>query len=244
MFADSMLEVSWAQRSRRSWTTLASFGLQAVMIGTLLILPLWKTVVVPVARAVSTPVFIGRTLPKPVVTQQSGGTPVAPVDSTGIRFVQPGQIPRTIAVTDDGGAPQLPSLNGDFALSIGISGSPDGLRTSLFSGNYHPVMPARPVTTVHPFRTSSVLEGSLVRRVLPTYPYAAKIAHVQGPVVLAATISRAGAIEDLHALSGHPLLVGAAIEAVRQWRYRPYILNSEPIEVETQITVNFTLTGE
>jgi protein TonB len=86
-----------------------------------------------------------------------------------------------------------------------------------------------------------LLEGSLIRRVLPVYPYPAKMAHVQGPVVLAATISKAGAIEDLHVLSGHPLLVGAAMEAVRQWRYCPYILNHEPIEVETQITVNFTL---
>ena len=86
-----------------------------------------------------------------------------------------------------------------------------------------------------------MLEGSLVRRVQPVYPYPAKMAHIQGMVVLSATISKAGTIEDLHVLSGHPLLVGAAVEAVRQWRYRPYILNHEPIEVETQITVNFTL---
>ena len=88
-----------------------------------------------------------------------------------------------------------------------------------------------------------MLEGSLVRRVQPTYPSMAKIARVQGEVVLAATISKSGTIEDLHLLKGHPLLVGAAVEAVRQWRYRPYILNGEPVEVETQITVNFTLEG-
>jgi protein TonB len=64
---------------------------------------------------------------------------------------------------------------------------------------------------------------------------------VQGPVVLDAVISKAGTIENLQLVSGHPMLVPAAIEAVRQWRYRPYVLNGEAIEVETRITVNFLL---
>ena len=86
-----------------------------------------------------------------------------------------------------------------------------------------------------------MLEGSLIRRVQPVYPPLARSARIQGPVVLSALISKAGTIENLHALSGHPMLVPAAIAAVSQWRYRPYILNSEPIEVETRITVNFYL---
>ena len=61
--------------------------------------------------------------------------------------------------------------------------------------------------------------------------------------MLQAVISKQGTIENLRVLTGHPILVPAAIEAVRQWRYRPYILNNEPVEVETQITVNFSLTG-
>jgi protein TonB len=62
-------------------------------------------------------------------------------------------------------------------------------------------------------------------------------------VVLQAVISKQGTIEDLRVLAGHPMLVRAAIDAVSQWRYRPYILNNEPVEVETQITVNFSLSG-
>jgi protein TonB len=88
-----------------------------------------------------------------------------------------------------------------------------------------------------------MLEGSLIRRVQPVYPPLARTARIQGPVVLVALISKAGTIEDLHAISGPPMLVRAAVEAVSQWRYRPYILNSEPVEVETQITVNFLLSG-
>ncbi len=88
-----------------------------------------------------------------------------------------------------------------------------------------------------------MLKGNLIRRVDPVYPPLARAARIQGPVLLAATISKAGTIDNLHALSGPPMLVRAAIDAVSQWRYRPYILNSEPIEVETQITVNFSLSG-
>lgn len=84
-------------------------------------------------------------------------------------------------------------------------------------------------------------EGDLVHKVLPTYPALARAARIQGQVLLQAVISKQGTIENLRVLAGHPMLVPAAIEAVRQWRYRPYILNNEPVEVETQITVNFGL---
>jgi len=86
-------------------------------------------------------------------------------------------------------------------------------------------------------------EGDLVRKILPAYPPLARTARIEGQVVLQAVISKQGAIENLRVLSGHPMLVPAAIEAVRQWRYRPYVLNSEPVEVETQIIVNFSLAG-
>lgn len=88
-----------------------------------------------------------------------------------------------------------------------------------------------------------MLEGNLIRRVEPVYPPLARSARIQGSVVLVALISKAGTIENLRAVAGHPMLVPAAVNAVSQWRYRPYILNSEPIEVETQITVNFSLSG-
>ena len=86
-------------------------------------------------------------------------------------------------------------------------------------------------------------EGDLIHKVLPTYPPLARSARIQGQVVLQAVISKQGAIENLRVLAGHPMLVPAAIEAVRQWRYRPYVLNNEPVEVETQVTVNFSLGG-
>jgi len=88
-----------------------------------------------------------------------------------------------------------------------------------------------------------MMEGNLIYRVQPQYPVLARQARVQGVVVLRAVISRDGRIENLQVISGHPLLVKSAEDAVKQWRYRPYYLNSEPVEVETQVTVNFTLSG-
>jgi len=68
-------------------------------------------------------------------------------------------------------------------------------------------------------------------------------ARIQGTVVLQAVIGKDGTVHDLHVVTGHPMLVPAAIEAVKQWRYRPYLLNNEPFEVDTQINVTFTLSG-
>jgi len=86
-------------------------------------------------------------------------------------------------------------------------------------------------------------EGDLIRKTQPTYPALARSARIQGIVVLQAVISKQGTIENVTVLTGHPMLIAAAMEAVRQWRYRPYILNNELVEVETQITVNFSLAG-
>jgi len=122
-------------------------------------------------------------------------------------------------------------------------GSPDGIWRSLGDSLNHAAALPVPAPTVRAFRTSRMLEGSLIRRVQPVYPPLARSARIQGSVVLSALISKAGTIENLRVSSGHPMLVAAAIEAVRQWRYRPYILNAEPVEVETQITVNFSLSG-
>jgi periplasmic protein TonB len=77
----------------------------------------------------------------------------------------------------------------------------------------------------------------------PAYPPLARQARIQGAVILQAEISKDGTIENLRLITGHPMLAPAAIEAVKQWRYKPYLLNGEAVPVETQITVNFSLSG-
>jgi len=88
-----------------------------------------------------------------------------------------------------------------------------------------------------------MMEGNLIYRMQPDYPALARLARIQGAVVLRAVISKQGTIDNLQAVSGPPLLMKAAIDAVQQWRYRPYLLNGEPVEVDTEITVNFVLAG-
>jgi len=243
MFAESMLETSWAQRARRSWTTLTSFGLQALIISCLLLLPLWKTIGLPAARTVSTPISLGRVAVETAPAPRSGGGLAPQSNILPVRFMQPSRIPPVIRGGDDP-SPQPTSGPGAGLERPGLFAGPeDGLPLGILPSGTRPVLPTPPPTISRAFRTSSMLEGMLIRRVQPVYPPLARTAHVQGPVVVYALISKAGTMENVHAISGHPMLVPAAIDAVSQWRYRPYILNSEPIEVETQITVNFLLAG-
>lgn len=241
MFAESLLENSWAHRSRRSLTTLTSFGLQSIVVGLLLLIPILTTVALPPTRTVSTPISMGRRDPGPATPMRGSshaGISIIPI--TG-QIILPHSTSRTIPTGDD--APQVPFGPVGAGNSYLGSGDPNGFPLPL--GGTHSVIPVAPTPTptAREFRTSTMLQGMLIRRVEPVYPPMARAAHVQGPVLLAAVISKDGAIENLRTISGHPMLVPAAISAVSQWRYRPYILNGEAIEVETQITVNFILGG-
>ena len=114
-------------------------------------------------------------------------------------------------------------------LSGGTSGStPNGPES-------HPALPQR-------VRVSSgVAQGLLIKKVPPEYPAIARQTRIQGTVILQAEIDQNGEIEDLTLVSGHPMLAPAAMAAVKQWKYKPYRLKGEPVNVETQITVNFAL---
>jgi len=83
--------------------------------------------------------------------------------------------------------------------------------------------------------------GMITKKVAPEYPAVAKAARVQGTIVLQATISKTGTIQNLRVISGPPLLQQAALDAVQQWQYRPYLLMGQPVEVETTVNVIFTL---
>lgn len=241
MFDHSLLETSWADRTRRSWMTLSSFGLQAVFVGLLLLIPLLTTVGLPSSRTVSTPISIGRRDPGPAPHVQGGrsrGVQIVPYSGP---IMQPRQIPTGIPTGRD---TTVAGPIGDPGLPLGpYVGNGPGLPIPEIGGGSHPVMPVAPKPVTREFRTSNMLRGSLIRRVEPKYPPLAISARIQGPVVLEAVISKAGTIENLRLVSGHPMLVASAIDAVSQWRYRPYILNGDVIEVETQITVNFVLGG-
>jgi protein TonB len=242
MFAESMLETSWGQWTRRSWTTLTSFGLQVVLIGVLLTIPLLRTAGIPRARTVSTPITVGRRDPisgTPVRARTASAVSVIPYDG---RLMMPTRIPTTIS-HGDGSAGKSESGGSDRLGDVGLQTGPS-IGFPLTMSGTRPLMPLPAAPKLRPFRTSSMLQGSLIRQVEPVYPPLARSALIQGPVILEAAISKEGVVEHPRLISGHPLLVPAAVAAVSQWRYRPYILNGEAIEVETQITVNFVLSGK
>jgi TonB family protein len=104
--------------------------------------------------------------------------------------------------------------------------------------------PAKPGSGQRVKISQGVAQGLLVTRIAPEYPPLARSSKIQGTVVLRAVISKTGDVESLSLVSGHPMLAPAAVEAVKQWKYRPYLLNGNAVEVETNITVNFTLSGQ
>ena len=100
------------------------------------------------------------------------------------------------------------------------------------------------VAQIRPSRvrvSQGVMEGMLIEKTSPTYPPLASQARIEGVVVLNVTISKTGDVSQIQLVSGHPMLAPAAIEAVKKWKYRPYLLNGEAVEVETQVQVNFVL---
>jgi protein TonB len=155
-------------------------------------------------------------------------------------LAQPAAIPNGISTVIDhdvAGAPDFAETGvpgGTGHRGPGVPGS---------TGDLSAFAPPPPPAPVRPLRVSERSEGDLIHRVKPTYPLLAREARIQGSVKLRAIISKTGTIENLSIVNGHAMLVASAIEAVRQWRYRPYLLNGEPIEVETEITVNFILSG-
>jgi protein TonB len=146
-------------------------------------------------------------------------------------------IPSSISSTDQEPPPMIDTgihpLTGESGL---FNGLPDSI------GNSVPPR-VRVARSKKPVVSSGVMEGRRLSGAEPRYPTIAIAARIQGTVYLAATISRIGAIENLRVVSGPPMLAQAAEEAVRTWRYRPHLLNGEPVEVETTVRVIFNLGG-
>jgi len=156
----------------------------------------------------------------------------------------PTVIPRTIKEVKD--VPQPPQTAG---VTGGVPGGvPGGSMSGVIGGmigNAPPPPPPPKPATPKRIRVGGQVEAAkVVFGPQPEYPQIAKMARVQGVVRLAAVISESGMIQDLRLISGPPLLVKAAMDAVSRWRYQPTLLNGDPVQVETEIDVNFTLTGE
>ena len=120
---------------------------------------------------------------------------------------------------------------------------PGGVLSDLLRSNGSaPVLATTPTPAPKRIRVPAPMaEANLVYDVAPKYPPEAGRERIEGTVVLMAVIGKDGSVRDVRVESGLPVLAQAAIDAVKQWRYRPYLLNGEPVEVDSQITINFNL---
>jgi len=244
MFADS-LDSPWSHSARRGLTTAASFALQAVIVGSFLLLPLLYTQGLPQLQLMAALVAPAPPPPAPPAPEhvRKAHQTTSNMSSDG-KVIAPRSVPRQILPVDESTPPPPVDVAGTSVPGgPGDSRAPVGVFNSIGNGPNAVVPPPPPTPSVHPPRVSLIMEGNLIQRVQPQYPMLARQARIQGTVVLRALITREGKIANLQLISGHPLLVQAAMDAVMQWRYRPYYLNNEPVEVETQVTVNFILGG-
>ncbi|MGH9545898.1 MAG: energy transducer TonB [Terriglobales bacterium] len=245
MFEDSLIESGGRLKTKRGLTTFLSFGLQIALVGVLVLIPLLFTEALPKTQLMT---FLVAPPPPPPPPPPPAATPIKVVkiiqtDIINGQLRTPTKIPEKIQMIKEEEAP--PPVSTMAGVVGGVPGAAGGQMGGVIGGiiNSTPIAVPRVATPQRVRVSQGVTQGLLIRKIQPTYPPLARQARIQGSVLLQAEISKDGSIQNLRLISGHPMLAPSAIEAVKQWKYRPYILNGEPVEVETQITVNFTLAG-
>src|SRR6266849_2588155 len=238
LFHDSLIVSGANSRPRNPWAAVGSVTLLSLLLLALVVIPLFHTDTLP-KRETLTMLYVlpaaaaSNVTRLPVLTSTSRNTP------TNMR------IPSAVHTTQEAPSPPLDTAGG---LVRGVPGGvfggiPGGaLSEVLRSTGSAPVLAKTPAPTPKRIRVPArIAEANLVYDVAPKYPPEAGRAQIEGTVVLLAVIAKDGSVEDVRVKSGLSVLEQAAIEAVNQWRYRPYLLNGEPLEVDSQITIDFTL---
>ena len=245
MFEDSLIESGGRLKTKRGRTSVVAFGIEFMIIGVMVLIPLIFTEALPKQQLMT--FLVAPPPPPPPPPPAAAPVKIVKVIQTDIvngELRTPTKIPQKIQMIKEDEAP--PPVMASTGVVGGVPGGvPGGSMSGVLGGIVNSTTVAVPkIATPQRVRVSSgVQSGLLVRRVNPTYPPLARQARIQGVVLLQAQISKDGNIENLQLISGHPMLAPAAIEAVKQWKYKPYLLNGEPVEVETQVQVNFTLAG-
>ena len=244
MFEDSLLESGGRLKTKRGRTTTFAIILEIGLIGIMVLLPLIFTEALPKQQLMT--FLVAPPPPPPPPPPPAAVVKVVKQIQTDIvngALRTPTKIPQKVQMIKEEEAP--PSM----ASAGVVGGVPGGIPGGQMGGVIGGIISSTPVAvpkvaTPQRVRVSAgVTSGLLLKRVQPNYPPLARQARISGTVVLHAVISKDGSIEGLQLVSGHPMLAPAAIEAVKQWKYKPYLLNGEPVEVDTEVQVNFTLAG-
>lgn len=252
MFEQSMVEYG---KTNKSWTVLVSFAFQILLVIVMILIPMIRYEVLPSTQLTS---FLVAPPPPPPPPPPPAAAPVKVVKVIPRQFdagklMAPKEIPDEIAIIEEDELP--PPVSGGAGVVGGIAGGvPGGAPGGVIGGIIGSVPTAAPPPPPPPVKKAppppkrirvggNVQAARLVRQPKPQYPPLARQARIQGTVRFNAIIGKDGKIANLTLVSGHPLLVPAATAAVKQWQYKPTLLNGEPVEVVTVIDVNFTLSG-
>src|SRR6202140_2046339 len=244
MFEDSLIESGGRLKTKRGVWTFLSFVLEAILVGVLVLIPLLFTEALPKTQLMT---FLVAP-PPPPPPPPPAAAPVKIVKQVQTNIINnqlrtPTKIPEKVQMIKEEDAPPPVTSAGV------VGGVPGGIPGGQMGGVIGGIISSTPVAvpkvaTPQRVRVSAgVTSGLLVRKVNPNVPPLARQARIQGTVVLHAVISKDGSIENLTLVSGHPMLAPSATEAFKQGKYKPYLLNGEPVEVDTEVQVNFTLAG-
>jgi periplasmic protein TonB len=239
MFTELVVSVARPRDNRKRWALVVSAVVQTLCLLTLILIPLIYTQALPKAMFSTVMVgFRGRDRqPTPEAPRVRNGPDAVRLPNHGVAMA-PGRIPPHVNLFEESPLPpEEPAGQGP----IGDNSNFDLLNVVPAPADRVSRPAATPSAAQRVAVTSTLEAAKLISRIQPVYPPIAIQARIQGNVVLHAVISKEGGVSELEVLSGHPLLVNAALEAVRQWRYSPTLLSGQPVEVETTITVSFVL---
>ncbi len=246
MFEDLVESSPIRKRTNKPWTIFVSTLLQCLLLGVLILIPLIYTEALP--KTMLTMLLVAPP-PPPPPPPPPAATPVKVVKPMA-RLIQAGKlmapraIPKEVAMIKEQEMPPDVGNVGVVGVPGGVPGGQAGGVLGGIIGGLGSNLPPPPKEAPKRIRVGGQVQtAKLINKVQPIYPPLAKQARIQGTVRLQAIIAKDGSIVELQVLSGHPLLVQAALDAVRQWRYHPTLLNGEPVEVVTTIDVVFTLSS-
>jgi periplasmic protein TonB len=221
-------------RTHKPWSVGVSMILEAGILGALLLIPLIYTETLP--TSVMSTFLVAPPPPAPPPPPHQAVVKQAPQKTFAVNRMQaPTVIPKQIEVARDEAPPSVAPSD-----TAGVAGGTGDVLGGIGTGAAPP--PPPPAAARARIKVGGdVQAASLLKQVTPAYPNIAKTAHVSGTVTLHAIISKDGSIEKLEYVSGPALLMASAITAVREWRYKPTMLNGQPVEVDTTVQVVFSL---
>ncbi len=237
MFEQSLVESGNRARTKKPMTIFLSFAIQAVVLFVLVIIPLIYYEVLP-ATAMSA--FLTAPPPPPPPPPPPQVVKVVkqiPSQMQNNQLMAPKVIPKKVVMIKESAPPPPPVAGVVGSVDTGSSGP--GLPGGVIGGVGMAPPPPPPAAPQKIVVGGDVQSGKCLYCPQPQYPAIALAAHVTGSVILQATISKDGRVAQLQLLSGNPMLAGPTMQTVREWRYRPTLLNGVPVEVATEITVNF-----